>query len=320
MTLESLLDRFERSPGNHLRLALLGVALRIIDVADDPQALLEAHPFLLEPLAALPPLAEDPLPTHSEWREALRTWSRGHGHLPLARLEAAGVEGLDVEILLTLGFAEEDARLAALFETDAKRLTLGALDALWRSAEDELGGETVRASLARLCDLGLAVLLDREKVRLDWEYAVAAPLWDALCGLARPPAGMTLTLPEALPDPLGFVAPRSGFPTLETLGELLTGPAQPILCLRGPASNGRNLLAGCVLRMLGRPLLTIGEELIGDGSSWRLAGALAAVTAAGLVVEARPGAGEERILPALPLRGVPLIVIAGPNGGIRSAD
>jgi hypothetical protein len=320
MTLQTLLDRFERSPGNHLRLALLGTVLRIVDVAADPQALLQDQPFLLEPLGALPELAGEALPASAEWREALRAWRRGHDHLPLARLESAGVPGLDLEILLTLGFAEEDSRLAALFETDSKRLTLGALDALWRGAEDESKGETVRASLARLCDLGLAVLLDREKVRLDWEYAVAAPLWDALCGIARPPSGMSLTLPEALPEPDGFVAPRLGFPGLESLAAMVGGPAQPILCLRGPARNGRHRLAGCLLRMLGRPMLTIEEDLVGDGSSWRLAGALAVVTAAGLAVEVRPAAGEDRLLPALPLPGVPLIVIAGPNGGIRSAD
>jgi hypothetical protein len=320
MKLESLLDRFERSPGNHLRLALLGVALRIVDLADDPQALIEDHPFLLEALAPLPQLAEEPLPTHCEWRDALRAWRRGHDQLPLARLEAAGVAGLDIDILLTLGFAEEDARLAALFEADAKRLTLGALDALWRGAEDESRGETVRASLARLCDVGLALLLDHEKVRLDWEYAVAAPLWDALCGIPRPPAGMSLTLPEALPEPDGFIAPRLDFPEVDTLAAMLGGPGRPILCLRGPARNGRHRLAGCLLKMLGRPLLTIEEDLVGDGSSWRLAGALALVTAAGLAVEVRPGPGEDRLLPALPLQGVPLIVIAGFNGGIRSAD
>jgi hypothetical protein len=317
---QPFLDRFERSAGNHLRLALLGVVLRIVEVADNAEGLFEDEPFLLEHLGSLSEPAGEPLPTAAQWRSALRIWRLGHEHLPLARLEAAGLAGLDVDVLLTLGFAEEDARIAALFGTGSRRLTLGALDALWRGADDEARGDTVRASLARLCDVGLVVLLDAEKVRPDWEYAVAAPLWDALCGILRPPAGMTLTLPAALPEPGGFVAPRRDFPALETLAAVLAGPARPIVCLRGPARNGRHMLAGCLLRMLGRPLLTIEEDLVGDGTSWRLAGALAAVTAAGLAVEVRPGAGEERILPALPLEGVPLIAIAGASGGIRSAD
>jgi hypothetical protein len=320
MKLESLLDRFERSPGNHLRLALLTVVLRIVEIADDPVAMLEGQPFLHEHLGGLADLAEGPLPTAARWREALRAWSRGHDHLPLARLEAAGLAGLELDLLLTLGFAEEDSRLAAMFGAGSKRLTLAALDALWRRAEDEGRGETVRAGLARLCGVGLAVLLDRETVRLDWEYAVSPPLWDAIAGIAQLPAGMILTLPEDLPDPAGFVPPRRDFPGLETLAAMLAGPALPIVCLRGPVRNGRHMVAGCLMRLLGRPLLTIEEDLVGDGESWRMAGALAAVTAAGLAVEVRPGAGEERILPALPLQGVPLVAIAGTSGGIRSAD
>ncbi|HEX9945989.1 MAG TPA: ATP-binding protein [Allosphingosinicella sp.] len=313
----SLLDPFERTAANHLRLALLGVVLRVVEVAADPAALLDEAPFLVEHLANLPQLAET-LPTAAEWQEALRSWCHGHDHFPLVRLEAAGLAGLDIDILLTLGLAEEDGRLAALFGTSSKRLTLGAIDALWRGAE--ASGESVRTSLARLCDVGLVVLLNPEDVRLDWQYSVAAALWDALCGIARPPAGMTLTVAAALPEPGGFVPPRPDFPGLETLAALLAGPSRPIVCLRGPSHNGRHMLAGCLLKMLGRPLLTIEEALVGDGASWRLAGALAIVTGAGLAVEVRAGAGEERILPALPLAGVPLIAIAGVSGAIRSAE
>lgn len=320
MKLQPLLDRFERSPGNHLRLALLTVVLRIVEMAEDPEALLEGQPFLLEHLGGLSQLAEGPLPTAEQWRDSIRAWSAGHDYLPLGRLESAGLGGLDIDLLLTLGFAEEDSRLAFMFGAASKRLTLGALDALWRGAEDEGRGETVRASLSRLCDSGLAVLLDREAVRLDWEYAVAPPLWDAIAGIAQPPAGMTLAFPEALPEAAGFVPPRGDFPGLESLAATLAGSALPVVCLRGPVRNGRHMLAGCLMRLLGRPLLTIDEELVADGASWRMVGALAAVTAAGLAVEVRPGAGEERILPPLPLHGVPLIAIAGPSGGIRSAD
>ncbi|MEA3061810.1 MAG: hypothetical protein QOJ94_1591 [Sphingomonadales bacterium] len=320
MTWASVLDRFERSPGNHLRLALLEIVLRIVDIAEDPDALLQGQPFLLEYFGDSSLFPEGRLPSAAQWAQALRAWRQGHDRLPLARLEAAGLSALELALLVTLGFAEEDARLAALFDPGSKRLSLGALDALWRGTADEARGETVRSSLARLCDLGLAVLIDQDKVRLDWEYALSSPLWDALCGVARPPAGMSLALLEALPDPGGFVTPRPDFPSLATIADLLAGPAAPIVCLRGPTRNGRHRLAGCLMKMLGRPLLTIEEDLIGDGESWRLAGALAAVTSAGLAVEVRPGLGEERVLPALPLAGVPLIVIAGPCGGIRSAD
>jgi hypothetical protein len=93
-----------------------------------------------------------------------------------------------------------------------------------------------------------------------------------------------------------------------------------MLCLRGPGRNGRHLLAGCLLKTLGRPLLAVEERLLGEEGGWRQAGALATVTGAGLAVELSLGAGEDRMLPALPFPGVPLIVIAGSLGGVRSAE
>jgi len=314
------LDRFDRSAGNDLRLSLLGTVLQIVGIAENPETLLAEQPFLAEHLRDFAQLAEGKLPTATQWGDALRTWRTGHDHLPLARLQAAGIGDLAIDLLLTLGFAEEDSRLAGLFGAGAKRLTLGALDAMWRGAEDEAQGETVRGNLARLCDAGLASLLDQDKVRLDWEYAVSPPLWDALCGIARPPPGMISVPADLLPEAGAFVAPRGDFPDLAALAAMLGAPARPIICLRGPSRNGRHMLAGCLLGMLGRPLLAVEEGLAGDSASWRMAGALAAVTGAGLAVELRLGAGEDRILPALPFGDVPLVVIAGVSGGIRSAD
>jgi hypothetical protein len=320
MTPAGGLDRIDRSAGNHLRLSLLGVVAQIVGIAEDPAALAAAHPFLADHLGNLANLTGGPLPTAAEWRAAVRKWRAGHDQLPLARLEEAGIGDFAIGLLLTLGFAEEDSRLAALFGADSARLTLGALDAIWCGAEDEARDETVRGSLARLCDAGLASLLDRDKVRLEWEYAVEPALWDALRGVTRLPPGMNLIAPHLLPDGEGFVAPRPDFPDLRALAAMLAADTEPILCLRGPTRNGRHMLAGCLLKMLGRPLLAVEERLLDDGTSWRLAGALAAVTGAGLAVELKLGAGEDRVLPALPFGGVPLIAIAGAHGGVRSAD
>jgi len=314
------LDRVDRSAGNHLRLSLLGVVAQIIAVAEDSEALVAANPFLAERLGDFANLFGGQVPTAAEWRGAVRQWRSGHDQLPLARLEAAGLGDLAIDLLLTLGFAEEDSRLALLFGCDSARLTLGALDALWRGAEDEARDETVRGSLARLCDAGLASLLNRDKVRLEWEYAVEPALWDALGGVTRLPPGMALVPAQLLPDRERFVAPRAGFPDPGALAATLVSETEPVLCLRGPARNGRHMLAGCLFGILGRPMLTVEERLLDDGAAWRLAGAVAAVTGAGLVVELRLGAGEDRLLPALPFGGVPMIAIAGANGGVRSAD
>jgi len=320
MTPAGRLDRVDRTAGNHLRLSLLGVVAQIIAIAQDAEALVAAHPFLAERLGDFADLIGEPTPTRAAWRAAVRQWRAGHDQLPLARLEASGLGDLAIDLLLTLGFAEEDSRLAPLFGGDSARLTLGALDALWHGAEDEAQDETVRSSLAKLCDAGLASLLNRDKVRLDWEYAVEPALWDALGGIIRLPADMALVPVHLLPDGERFVPPRPGFPDLGALAATLGAETEPVLCLRGPTRNGRHMLAGCLLGMLGRPMLAVEERLLDDSAGWRLAGALAAVTGAGLAVELRLGAGEDRELPALPFGGVPLIAIAGAHGGVRSAD
>ncbi|HEV2817328.1 MAG TPA: ATP-binding protein [Allosphingosinicella sp.] len=320
MTPASGLDRIERNAGNHLRLSLLGVVAQIVAIAEDPEALVAANPFLAERLADFARLLGGPVPTTAAWRGAVRQWRAGHDQLPLARLEAAGLGDLAIDLLLTLGFAEEDSRLAPLFGGDSARLTLGALDALWHGAEDEARDETVRGSLARLCDAGLAALVNRDKVRLEWEYAVEPALWDALGGITRLPPGMALVPAQLLPKGEHFVPPRPDFPDLGALAAALGADSGPVLCLRGPARNGRHMLAGCLLGLLGRPMLAVEERLLDDGAGWRLAGAVAAVARAGLAVELRLGAGEDRVLPALPFADVPLIAIAGVHGGVRSAD
>ena len=319
MTRPGGLERIDRSAGNHLRLSLLGVVAQIITIAEDPGALVAAHPFLADRLGDLEGLIGGPVPSPAAWRDAVRQWRAGHDQLPLARLEAAGLGDLAIDLLLTLGFAEEDSQLAPLFGADSARLTLGALDALWHGAEDEARDETVRGSLARLCDAGLASLRNRDMVRLDWEYAVEPALWDALGGITRLPPDMTLIPAHQLPDGERFVPPRPGFPDLGALAATLGAETEPVLCLRGPARNGRHMLAGCLLGKLGRPMLAVEERLLDDGAGWRLAGAIAAVTGAGLAVELRLGAGEDRVLPALPFGGVPLIAITGAHGGVRSA-
>jgi hypothetical protein len=319
MTLAARLDRFERSAGNDLRLALLGIVLQVVDSVEDPEALVESHPFLAEHLRTVTAAADGARPSTRQWRAALRGWRAGHDHLPLARLQAAGIGDLALDLLLILGFAEEDSRLTALFGIESGRFTLGVLQALWRDEEDESRDETVRAGMAALCDSGLASLVDGGRPRLEWEYAVESPLWDLVCGTPRLPPGMVLIPPDRLPDGEAYVPPSPDFPEIGAAATTLVSRPAPMLCLRGPARNGRHMFAGCLLKRIGLPLLTIDEKLLDDGRGWRLAGALAAASGAALVIELRLGAGEDRILPPLPFDGVPLIVIAGSAGGVRSA-
>jgi len=318
MTLASDLSRIERNAVTHLRLSQLGVILRAIELARDLDALLKVHPFVSDYLEDLARLTREQVPSSGEWRKTLNRWSERHNHLPLQRLKAAGLSDLAVDILLTLGLAEEDARFVSLFgETD--RLTLGMLVAMCRGREEEFQEGTVAGEVAHLCDLGLVTLHDSAGLRHSWQYGVTAALWDALAGLQRLPAGLELTSLEALPDARSFIPPGEPFTGPEAIASLVR-ERRPILCLRGPSRNGRHLLAGAVMRALGKPLLSVNTALPEDSSKWALIGVLACLNDAGLVIELAPGPGEEQVIPAFPLGDPYLIVIAGNCGGIRSAN
>ena len=317
MTLGTDLARIERNAVTHLRLSQLGVILRSVELAEDADALVKAHPFVGDYLDDLARLTSERVPSEAAWRKALDAWSSEFEHLPLQRLKAAGLSDLAIDILLTLGLAEEDARFVGLFgETD--RLTLGMLVALCRNRDDELYVGTVASEIAYLCDLGLVTLHNSAGVRHSWQYGVAAAVWDALAGLPRFPAGLELTPVGALPDTCSFIPPIQPFTDPEAIADLVR-ERRPILCLRGPSRNGRHLLAGAVMRALGKPLLSVGTTIPEDPSKWALIGVLACLNDAGLAIELAPGPGEDQVIPAFPLGNPFLVVIAGNYGGIRSA-
>ncbi|HUE78394.1 MAG TPA: ATP-binding protein [Sphingomicrobium sp.] len=317
MTLARDLDRFDRNAVTHLRLAMLGVVLRAIELVEDREAIVEAHPFVAEYLGDFAQLTSQPIPTAADWQTALTRWSEGHENLPLRRLESAGLDQLALDVLLTLGFAEEDPRFAALFG-DSSRLTLGALLAMCRGRDVE-GGTTVASAVARLSDLGIVKLDEQSGARHSWEYAVTPSVWDALAGVFRPPAGLNLEPCQALPDVADFVPPREPFPSPGEIAELVA-THNPILCLRGRTRNGRHTLAGCVMKALGRPLLSADAAMLDKPMDWALAGVLACLTDAGIAIELSLGPGQDRIVPAFPFGEPILMVIAGASGGIQSAD
>ena len=317
MNLPAELQRLSRTPAVHLRLRLLDVVLQILQIAEDSEALAAESHFLSAYLGEFAHLGFDVPPSPDCWSDAVEAWSAEADDLPLRRLEACGLGSLAVGLLLTLGFAEEDGRLPGLFIEGGRRLTLAALAALWRNREDE--DRTVRGELARLADLGLVALIDPAAVRAEWEYAVAAPLWDALSGTPPAMPRARWIASEALAGTDDFIPPRLDFPSLERLSILAAqGPRPPILCLRGPSSNGRRMVAGSIVRHGGRSMLELDAGLVGDAGAWSSACALALVLGAGRVIELRGAPGDEHLLPDDPFPGVPLIVLSGVHGSIRS--
>ena len=317
MTLARDLDKLDRSPLNHLRLGMLGTVLRAVELLDGHDDIVAQHPFLSDYLAEFGRLTFAKVPAATEWRSVLAVWARGHDHLPLERLRAAGLSDVSLEILLALGLAEEDVRLVALFG-EGSRLTLAALIALLATGPDvEAGG--VAGDVARLCELGLVTLYNSDGPRHASEFAIAPPFWEALSGNVRMPPGLDLIRVEDLPDGDAFVAPQGSFVGIDALAGMFR-ERRVVLSFRGPAHNGRHTLAASVMKALGKPLLSVDPQILDRPADWSLACVLACVTGAGIVTELALGPGEDRILPPIPFGDPPLMIVAGTSGGVRSRD
>lgn len=304
------LAQIPRDPGAHLRLSLLGVAVAIADRIGD-----EAAPFLAEYRAEMAAIEGRSIDAH-EWSEALESWAASDATLPLLRLQRAGLSPISINVLLTVGLASEDQRFAEMLGQEG-RPSFGALVGLWRLQPD--GGDrpqAVRAAVNGLLVSGLIGIANPQAARLDWEFSVSAPAWDALAGETPVLPGARLAEPEALPDLEAYVATDALSERLTNVAALLARDPHQVLCIRGPARNGRSTLAGGLARAIRRPLLTLDPVLIDQPDAWRQAGLVAFLRDAVATTRLALGPGEARELPAFAFEPVRLIVVAGAQGGV----
>jgi len=320
----------------HFRLALFGVVAHLIEVwgDGDPSEVLAAYPFLQdyadEITASLGGTQTDAPPgwTTGHWRAALADWENAAGAgdgtaLPLTRLFAAGLSGLELELLLAVGLPEEDPRFSELFERTTGRdghPTTGLLLAWWRDGEDGADRvEEVRRAVLSLVRNGLIRSLNPEAPRSEWSLAVAESLWDSLRGAEPVVPWLRIDSPAALTPLRDYIASPAVQDACRQLPDLLLERPAQVLAIRGPGHNGRKTLLGGVALALGKGLLVADESVLTDVRRWSLLGALAVTLNALPAVELVIPPGEARTLPPLPLHAGPVAIATGRQGGIQAA-
>lgn len=321
-----------RSAATHIRLALLGVIAHLVESHDDVDldATFKAHPFLADYYVEIARLLGVPLNDEwtslaAQWREALARWERTASQpLPLCQLSAAGLDALEIELLLAVGLIEEDPKFGGVFERASvreRRATVAVLLAWWRTdaaGEDRL--DAVREAIARLIGLGLLSVADSSAPRPEWALTVPAPVWDALYGKPLRHASLRFIPREALLPFDRYLLADDACATCRALPAMLGEESRQLVVLRGPRHNGRKTLAGAIAHAAGKALLVASEAAVQDPTQWRQFLLLALLANAFPVIELELALGATRTLPEIPLYDGPIFVVTGLSGSVCCAD
>jgi ATPase family associated with various cellular activities (AAA) len=295
--------RLPRDAAMHVRLALIATAVEIADRLGE-----NAPDFFDDYRQELDAFDID--------KAGIEKWAVANPALPLNRLASAGLPRIAIDVLLTIGLAADDPRFADLIGEHG-RPNFAALVGLWRMQPDGDRPQDVRAAINRLLACGLTAVTNPASPRADWAFAISVSAWDALSGDTPSIPKVGISAAEALPDLSEYIAPSTLTDRLDSISDQLRDDPETVLCLRGPARNGRATLAASLAKRLGRPLLRADATLTEQAEVWQQVGLVAFLLDAIVLVDLRTTPGATQALPAFPLGPVRLIVAAGLQGGIR---
>ncbi len=317
------------TPATHFTLHFYSaVAWLLAGVAErrpDHTALHERFPFLAgyeRELARRETARLTPRGAAEWWHDAVGTWEDAcSAFLPVRAIAAAaGLERDAVRLLFAAGLVEEDARFGLVFEAldplQSRRPTAGTLAEL---CGDDCDGRDVRAMIARLRRAGLLRIANADAPRAEWMLHVSGVVWDAIQGTRghEAPPWASFHALEQLPRLDELILPPELIRSLMQVPALLRSGATRTLVLRGPLHNGRHTAARAVAQALGCATLEI--DGTGDEERRAHAGLLALAWQALPVVALDPLPGDTLEVPALGAYDGPMVVVAGPRGGLRGA-
>ncbi len=300
------ISHLPRDAATHIRLALVSTAVEIgTRIGGD------APEFFVDYCTEMTQLGVD--------SAAITKWASANPALPLNRLGAAGLTTLAIDVLLTIGLAVEDPRFADLLGEHG-RPSYGTLVGLWRTQPGDDRPQDVRAAINQLLNHGLIGVANPAAPRLDWAFSVSAPAWDALSGDSPTLAKSSLTNANALQDLNDYIAPPALVGRFDDIIAQMRDDPESVLCLRGPARNGRFMLAGGLTKRLARSQLRVDAALIDQPDVWQQVGLVAFLLDAVVTVELALTPGAVQCIPPFPFGPVRMIVTASTQGGIRIDD
>ncbi|WP_310497044.1 ATP-binding protein [Sandarakinorhabdus sp.] len=315
------MGRLPRTPATHLRLALVGLAAGLLADVDTGDA-----PFASDYLDEAAGLLGAPFDA-AHWHRALAAWTQGQAQgqalgaddLPLRRLAAAGLEPIDLAVLLATGLVAEDPRLAPLLGDDGDAM-VGGVIAMLRHAGGSDDPQGVRQAIMRLIQYGLIMVIDPDAPRLVQRLRVPTAIWETLGGNAAAPPGCVLVAAANLPAMTDVIADDAVMSRAAAAASALSGDPDLVLVIRGPHRNGRSSLAGAIAHSLGRPLMTVDAALPDDAAAWARAGLFAFLTDAVLFIAPALAPGECRALAGFALGPVRMIAAMADTGSIALPD
>lgn len=285
----------------------------------------ERFPFLEPYLAEAQRYVPEPLPGLSDaWLDAVRAWENAlppTTAFPLRRLELSETHLL---ALMLIGLVEVDARFGSLYAAlhpfpDEQRLTIGLLEDILRSPDDEVGGVVYDLD-AR----GLITTHKLDEPRAARPLSVPGAIWEACGGdrRAQPAPFLHHYESDAFPSPesLSDTFPPDVMKRLLRVPTLLDSGLIGGLIVRGMQGSGRLRALGAVAKARGQSLLVIARpELARLPDLCRIAGALATLLGAMPVIDLELAPGENVDVPPLPGYHGALGVLLGQEGGVEGA-
>ena len=314
----------------HLELRTAAIVAELVAMLDDAlgRGILDRDdvthqfPFIEDSDAHLEELASGRRPERARFVAMADELASGSaGALPLARLAASGIGGLDAaDVVVAAALVERDVRFGAVVAalqapSNSRRLCFGMLATLLgRSIEH------VAAVVADLARAGVVMIEHPEEPRSEQAVRIPADVLSVLEGGSPRGGGLEFVAAEDAADADALILSEDVRRRVDHVAAMFAAGELDTLVVRGPAGSGRRSVLRAIARTRGLGTMVVDHRDSSGGpaaASPTAVGALAMLVGALPVHLVAPRLGETVTIEPLP--GVSLTaVVAGRHGGVAT--